>query len=137
MLLGVTNPNANLSYPTTGEMNYDEIETEELFYIQLPAPTFDFIQASNTCPGAPPQRMIVNQRGYVCTKGDNVRLRNAPNRSGAAIDSLPVGTQFTVLDGPTCADNWSWWQIRTDYGVTGWIAEGGDNVDPYFICPLP
>lgn len=91
----------------------------------------------SSCPGAPQQRLIVNQRGYVCTKGDNVLLRNVPNRSGATLDSLLTGTQFTVLDGPACADNWSWWQICTDYGIIGWIAEGGDEIDPCFICPLP
>lgn len=91
---------------------------------------------SSSCPGAPPQRMVINQRGYVCTQSDSVRLRDAPARSASTIVQLPIGSQFWVVDGPECAHNWSWWLIETDDGLVGWIAEGGDETDPYFICPL-
>lgn len=89
-----------------------------------------------SCPGAPPQRVSVNGRAYVCTKSDSVFLRSEPRRAGSTLVSLPPGTQFTVMDGPRCADNWSWWLVKTDDGRNGWIAEGGDSIDPYFICPL-
>jgi SH3-like domain-containing protein len=92
----------------------------------------------SSCPGAPQPRVILNQRGYVCTQSDSVRLRQGPARSPEVIVELPTGSQFTVTNCPSCADNWSWWQIQTDNGYTGWISEGGgDAVDPYFICPLP
>jgi hypothetical protein len=94
-------------------------------------------QPVSSCPGAPPQRMIVNQRGYICTKSDSVRLRSDPKRSAGTLIQLKPGKQFTVIGGPACSDNWSWWNIRTDDGLTGWISEGGDEIDPYFICPLP
>jgi hypothetical protein len=87
------------------------------------------------CPGAPPQRMLITEPGYVCTQSDSVKLRDAPSRSGNEIIRLPPGTNFHVIEGPSCSDNWSWWRIRTDDGTVGWIAEGGDNTDPYFICP--
>ena len=93
-------------------------------------------QPASSCPGAPAQRMTVNQRGYVCTKEDAVKLRTAPKRSGSEIMQLPPGVSFAVIEGPSCADNWSWWKIRLDNGTTGWISEGGDEIDPYFICPL-
>jgi hypothetical protein len=130
LLVGLSNPNTPL-------------EINNIFNWELPIDTFQVewpsssFVAPNSCPGAPLQRMIVNQRGYVCTKGDSVRLRNDPFRSASTIVSLPVGSQFTVLGGPSCADNWSWWKIQTDNGYSGWISEGGDEVDPYFICPLP
>jgi hypothetical protein len=50
---------------------------------------------------------------------------------------LEPGTQFTIIGGPSCSDNWSWWNIRLDDGTTGWVSEGGDEIDPYFICPSP
>jgi hypothetical protein len=131
-LLGISNPQLSLTKPD-GSFNYDVVaDAIDCFYFD-PNPSTSLL----SCPGAPPQRMALSQRGYVCTKSDDVRLRDAPFRSANTINYLPVGSQFTVLDGPSCADNWSWWQIRTDYGVTGWIAEGGDQVDPYFICPMP
>ena len=93
---------------------------------------------SPSCPGAPPQRLVVGGRGRVCTRTDSVRLRLEAGRDSAIVASLPPGTEFTVTGGPQCAgSNWSWWQIRTEDGLTGWIAEGGDATDRYFLCPLP
>jgi hypothetical protein len=93
---------------------------------------------SPSCPGAPPQRLTVGGRGEVCTRTDNVRLRAEAGRDATVVASLPPGTEFTVLGGPQCAgSNWSWWEIRTDDGLTGWVAEGGDATDRYFLCPLP
>ena len=136
MVLGVTNPNAKLA-DDSDNINSQAIDAKDIFYIQPSASTFDVSQSSASCPGAPKQRMVVNQRGYVCTKGDNVRLKDAPASSASTVVSLKNGSQFTVIGGPACAENWSWWQIKTDAGNNGWISEGGDEVDPYFICPQP
>jgi hypothetical protein len=127
-LLGVIDPAANLQ--SSGSVNYEAVaDAIDCFYI-TDSPV-------NSCLGAPAQRMTVNQRGYVCTQGDHVRLRDAPRKSANEITSLSVDSQFTVIDGPSCADNWSWWQVQTNDGDTGWISEGGDETDPYFVCPLP
>jgi hypothetical protein len=93
--------------------------------------------SASSCPGVPPQRMTVNQRGYVCTKSDPVRLRVSPARSANTLVQIEPGTQFTVIGGPSCSDNWSWWNVQLNNGTTGWVSEGGDEIDPYFICPLP
>jgi hypothetical protein len=42
---------------------------------------------------------------------------------------------ITIVGGPTCADEWSWWEVRIESGAAGWVAEGGDEVDPYYVCP--
>jgi SH3-like domain-containing protein len=76
--------------------------------------------------------MMVNQRRFVCTQRDSVRLRVSPARSASALVQLEPGTQFAVIGGPSCSDNWSWWNIRLDDGTTGWVSEGGDEIDPYF-----
>ena len=128
LVIGIHDPNVNLVNGDNGLFNTDL--PFDNFKVLPPKPT-------SSCPGAPQQRMIVNQRGFVCTQADNVRLRNAPQESASVITSMPVESQFTVIGGPACSDDWSWWQIQTDDGYTGWISEGGDEVDPYFICPLP
>jgi hypothetical protein len=94
-------------------------------------------QTLSSCPGAPPQRMIINKRGYVCTRSDPVQLRVSPAKSASTLMKLETGTQFTVTGGPACSDDWSWWNVRLDDGAIGWVSEGGDAVDPYFICPFP
>jgi len=81
--------------------------------------------------------MIVDEQGYVCTKKDSVKVRSEANRNAEVIIQLIAGAEFTVIDGPQCANNWSWWKIKTEDGTTGWMAEGGDETDPYFICPMP
>jgi len=132
LVVGVSDPNTRLvdEYGNlNGELPRDYFEViSQILGSAIP----------NSCPGAPPQRMIVNQRGYVCTQSDSVRLREGPARSANVLVQLLTGSQFTVIGGPSCSDNWSWWQIQTDNGYTGWISEGGgDAVDPYFICPFP
>jgi hypothetical protein len=94
-------------------------------------------EAANYCPGSPPQRLVVNGRGMVCPSITSLRLRSAPGIRGKQIASLEGGTKFTVTLGPVCAGNdWSWWKIRTDSGLEGWVAEGGDATDPYYLCPI-
>ena len=91
-----------------------------------------------SCPGAPMQRLQMGESGKVCTQKDSVILRVQPDRGSTSITKLPPGTTFSVVGGPECGgNNWSWWQVLTDDGQSGWIAEGGDEIDPYFLCPLP
>lgn len=91
--------------------------------------------SSNSCSGAPPQRIDVGSTVVVCTSNDSVFLRSGPSKNYDVIRRAPPGTLISVIGGPACADNWSWWEVRLPSGYTGWMAEGGDFVDPYFLCP--
>jgi hypothetical protein len=90
----------------------------------------------STCPGAPPQRVEIGDRAWVCTAYDKLIVRLQPGLESREIARLEPGAYVTIFAGPECADSWSWWRIRTGTGASGWVAEGGDEVDPYFICPL-
>ncbi len=88
------------------------------------------------CPGSPAQRLIVGKSGQVCTRTDPVIFRAKPGKTGKQIGLLPTGTKFSVVKGPECAGNyWSWWKVRLEDGRLGWLAEGGDACDEYFLCP--
>jgi hypothetical protein len=143
LLYGITDPNMKLdgvdlltchdvvaSKPGAA-CDYFEILPE----VMPPLATATY-HAPYTCPGAPPQRMVINWRGYVCTRRESVHLRVDHMSSADVLASLLPGTQFTVVDGPSCSGNWSWWKIQLDNGMTGWVSEGGDESDAYFICPL-
>lgn len=91
--------------------------------------------SSSSCPGAPPQQIVVGERAYVCTQSESVRVRLTAGVLGEELTRLSTGTSFKVVKGPRCSDNWSWWRIRTGDGIVGWISEGGDEKDNYFICP--
>lgn len=134
VVYGITDPNARLNGSSPDKYGCFHGVSCDFFTI---APSTSSSELPDSCPGAPPQRMTVNQRGYVCTRSDPVRLRSAPARSASTLTQIVPGTQFTVIGGPSCSDNWSWWNVRMENGTTGWVSEGGDEIDPYFICPLP
>ncbi len=91
---------------------------------------------TSSCPGAVPQQVAVGMRAQVCTKSDNLIVRSDANLSADELFRMATGTQFNVIGGPTCANSSSWWLIKTDAGRTGWVREGQDAVDKYYICPV-
>ncbi len=88
------------------------------------------------CPGAPPQRVMIGEQASVCTQSEDLIVREEPGSDGKPLTGIEPGTDFMIIDGPSCANNWSWWKVELDSELEGWIAEGGDNLDPYFICPV-
>jgi hypothetical protein len=88
------------------------------------------------CPGAPPQRVAIDEQARVCTEAEDLIVRKGPGLDGMQLIGIETGTDFMIIDGPACANNWFWWKVELDSGLEGWIAEGGDNIDPYFICPV-
>jgi hypothetical protein len=89
----------------------------------------------STCPGAKPQRVKVGGKAVVCTKSDRIMIRATPEPSAALVRRLETGTSLSIVDGPECNDKSSWWKIETDDKISGWVREGSDEIDPYYICP--
>jgi hypothetical protein len=113
-------------FGTPPEINFERDAQE----IILPPPNI------KECPGAPPQRVMIGKKASVCTKSDDLIVRKEPGWDGKELTSIKSGTNFMIIDGPSCANNWSWWKIELDSELDGWVAEGGDIIDPYFICPV-
>jgi len=88
-----------------------------------------------TCPGAPPQRLEVGEDAVICTRSDNVFLRTGAGKRFSIIRAVSTGTVLKVTGGPRCSDNWSFWAVELPDGTSGWMSEGGDEIDPYFLCP--
>lgn len=63
---------------------------------------------------------------------NRLNLRSAPSTSGSVITVLPVGSQWSVADGPRSANGYSWWQLDTPSGP-GWVA--GQYVARIGIAP--
>jgi serine/threonine protein kinase len=109
-------------------------QTLEIF---VPTDTMAITPTSaKECPGAKPQRVHVNTSAYVCTQTDRLILRKEPKLSASEVLRIPSGSNITIVDGPQCAESSSWWLVKTKEGVSGWVREGSDEVDPYFICPF-
>lgn len=90
----------------------------------------------SSCPGAPDQRLTVGENARVCTKSDNVYIRKSPSRESSILTSVAPGAVVKIIGGPECANEWSYWEVEISDGTTGWISEGGDKTDRYFLCPI-
>ena len=103
------------------------------------------LQSSNDIPPeerpcwVAPRRLKVGQQAMVCTQKDPVILRKGPGKNFPKINSLAPGSRVSIIDGPKCdAISRMWyWHVQTPAGQQGWIAEGGDFFDPYYLCPNP
>jgi hypothetical protein len=95
-------------------------------------PASDAYAFAITCPGFMPSRMVLGATGYVTIGGGANNLRAQPTRSGDLLAQIPEGGAFTVVEGPTCAEDMAWWRV-TYNGVTGWTAEGQGSV--YWLTP--
>lgn len=87
--------------------------------------------AGAVCGGLP-SRMGVGMAGYV-SYDLSVSLRTGPSTIEPERNRLRFGETFTVIDGPECDSNITWWQIELSSGEIGWVAE---NVNFYLIAPM-
>jgi len=87
------------------------------------------------CPGSLASRLFVGVVGVVLADDPTpVNVRNQPSTRGTRIAQLPPGSTFTVLEGPTCADGFAWFQVAfANGGRVGWLAEGSER---YFVGPV-
>jgi len=133
--------NGSLSLPLIGAGNIVYVNTvidTETGNIQIPGETTLQPACASpepfACSGAPESRIHVGESAYVCTRKDRLIVRAKPSSTGGEIMRIETGTGFEVIAGPQCSNSMFWWKIDIN-GTIGWVSEGGDNVDPYFICP--
>jgi hypothetical protein len=119
-------------------------DTPTIFWVTLPDSVFGLESLTTTstvttgptvCPGAPPTRLTVGSLAESLPE-ERLRLRAAPG--GEYLLSLDQGTRFTIINGPQCNGNFTWWQLRMTDGTTGWAAEGAitEGENEYFIEPV-
>ncbi|MCP4248032.1 MAG: hypothetical protein GY778_13375, partial [bacterium] len=78
------------------------------------APYLDsFGGGASYCPETPASRMAIGDRGYVAyNNGQTLSLRAMPG--GDLLTRLDEGAPLTVLGGPQCQGDFTWWQVETD-----------------------
>jgi hypothetical protein len=55
--------------------------------------------------------------------GNGLNLRDQPSQAGKPLKVLKAGDEITIVKGPTLADGYTWWQMRTKDGVEGWAED--------------
>ncbi|NLB71939.1 MAG: protein kinase [Chloroflexi bacterium] len=109
-----------------------------------PTPTY------GSCPGAEPQKVRVGDKARVCTRSDRVVVRSEADSGSEEIFRMYTGTKLEIIGGPRCGSDFTWWQVvvlkgshvalgNNDWNTTrdeiGWVREGSDAKDLYWICP--
>lgn len=66
---------------------------------------------------------------------ENTNLRTSATTGAGVVTVMATGTTGTVLGGPQIANGFTWWQVRTSGGSTGWsvenwLVETDDTPDP-------
>lgn len=65
-----------------------------------------------------------------------INIRSEPGTAARILGRIEINELFLVLDGPVCADNYSWYLVRSRENLEGWLAEG-DEVNYYVEPYLP
>jgi hypothetical protein len=81
------------------------------------------------CPGAPGSQLSIGKKVQITgrfptadTAGD-IELYSTPSIKGQMTGNIVGGYNWTISDGPTCADNMVWWKLQDKQGNTGWAFE--------------
>jgi len=56
-----------------------------------------------------------------------LNMRTNPASSAALVLQLGTGQRVTVVEGPTAADNFTWWRVDDGQGNVGWVADGNNE----------
>ena len=141
-------PTATSPAPTPAKIStWTLIPTVKTNPNPIPVPTRTPTTASS-CPGAAPQRLSVGDWAWVCTQSDRLIVRTSPEPGDNEMFRIYPGTEVEIIGGPRCSDHSSWWLVRVSGGTqvfrgklvyleqesSGWVREGSDNKDPYYLC---
>jgi hypothetical protein len=67
---------------------------------------------------------------------DALNVRASPGINGTKRGQLKFYELVNVIGGPTCADGYVWWEIRSaESRITGWAAEVGPT--EWLMVPEP
>jgi len=92
-----------------------------------PAPTFTATatpEVTATATDTPVPVVMVGTTVEVTGTGtDQLRMRFAPGLTQETVATLEDGTRIRITDGPEASDGYNWWQVKTEEGQEGWVAE--------------
>ena len=57
------------------------------------------------------------------TEGTQLNVRSGAGTDYLIVAKLGEGAEVSITDGPITADGFTWWQIRTESGIAGWVVE--------------
>ncbi len=71
----------------------------------------------------PAEGLMVGNTAWVRKAGGKgLNRRDAPGLKSNVLDSLTIGSQLSLLEGPNPVDGYTWWRVRASDGREGWVA---------------
>lgn len=67
-------------------------------------------------------------------EGLKLKVRKTASTNGDVLGELELNVQVTILEGPTDANNITWWKVDNGKGLVGWSAEGVEGVK--YLIPV-
>ncbi len=86
-----------------------------------PTPTFTPTVVAGTA-------LAVGQPARVAAPG-GLNMRQTPSASGELVLRLGANQIVNVIEGPTTADGFTWWQLDDGQGNVGWAAAGDSETE--------
>ena len=62
------------------------------------------------------------------TEGDRLNMRSLPGLNGEIVARVDQGSRVVILDGPVAQDGFTWWKVRLNTGLVGWVVEDAEGV---------
>lgn len=88
------------------------------------------------CEGKMKTQLYVGGYAYVADNVPN-RVREEAGKSFKVIGYAQPHEAMQILEGPKCADGWTWYKVQIlSSGLKGWTAEG-DGKSQYWLLPCP
>jgi hypothetical protein len=108
---------------------------KELFYGDTRDPVAPIgLTLRRICRGLP-TRMAFGMSGQVAFTGNKfMNIYQNPGFNQVIIVRIVEGTHITIINGPLCTDDATWWKIQTDKKVEGWMVESQNGI--YLIEPV-
>lgn len=99
----------------------------------------------SACPGAPKIQLAVEDWVRVSLFPPvSSNLRSSPGLAGEIVGVVKPGENLQIVEGPQCADEYTWWRVRRLKGSEGWTAEGDaeaywlvEPISAWFPLPAP
>ncbi|MGQ9667033.1 MAG: SH3 domain-containing protein [Anaerolineae bacterium] len=86
-----------------------------------PAPAAAFTPMVIVATPPPPPLSAGMTAEVFGTGADQLRVRSGPGTTYATLQIVADGTRVQVLEGPSPADGFQWWQVQLSDGTIGWV----------------
>lgn len=119
----------NTSRTGTGGEVVETAETAATPPALIPTNTPAPIPTATFTATPPPGTALQSGAQARVTAPAGLNMRTNPSSGAALVLQLGTGQLVTVLEGPTNAENFTWWRVDDGQGNVGWVADGDNETE--------